>query len=252
MQESLRILSKGDLVDLVELSRTIAQAYDATQAKTALDKIRSLLPAESVVSIRIKGRADLGVQAVTGLVNAGYDAEWLSLYEKRRYDRVDPVLSRCLADPGVQVWSRVFRQSKARAEQKFIAVCRDFGLIEGLTAGTAGPRSEATILSLRGRELAQADRHQVIVQALAPVLHNMMLRISRDPVESGGAQVGILTRREREVLSWIARGKTNWEAARIIGVKERTIAFHLGNTMRKLDAYNRAQAVARGSSLGLI
>jgi DNA-binding CsgD family transcriptional regulator len=54
-----------------------------------------------------------------------------------------------------------------------------------------------------------------------------------------------LTRRERESLSLVAQGKTDWEIANIFGIAETTARFHVDNARRKLDAVNRAHAVAR-------
>jgi DNA-binding CsgD family transcriptional regulator len=54
-----------------------------------------------------------------------------------------------------------------------------------------------------------------------------------------------LTDREKEVLTWVARGKTSAEIAIILGLKERTINFHCDNAMKRLDVINRTQAVAK-------
>ena len=53
-----------------------------------------------------------------------------------------------------------------------------------------------------------------------------------------------LSAREIEVLKWMAAGKTNWEIARIIGVTERTVEFHVSQALRRLNAVTRTQAVA--------
>jgi DNA-binding CsgD family transcriptional regulator/PAS domain-containing protein len=54
-----------------------------------------------------------------------------------------------------------------------------------------------------------------------------------------------LTARERDALSWVAQGKSDWEIAVILGLSETTVRFHVDNARRKLGAVNRAQAVAR-------
>jgi len=53
-----------------------------------------------------------------------------------------------------------------------------------------------------------------------------------------------LTRRETEVLTWLAAGKTNREIAAILGVRARTIDKHLENIYSKLGVENRTAAVA--------
>jgi DNA-binding NarL/FixJ family response regulator len=51
-----------------------------------------------------------------------------------------------------------------------------------------------------------------------------------------------LTPREREVLGLLRRGWTNRHIAYDLGIKERTIRFHLGNIYRKLEVSSRAEA----------
>jgi DNA-binding CsgD family transcriptional regulator len=61
-----------------------------------------------------------------------------------------------------------------------------------------------------------------------------------------------LSPRELMVLLWMKEGKTNWEIARILGLRERTIRFHIGGIFKKLDVKSRTQAVARALGTGLI
>jgi LuxR family quorum sensing-dependent transcriptional regulator len=64
----------------------------------------------------------------------------------------------------------------------------------------------------------------------------------------------VLTEREREVLVWIAQGKSAWEIGEILNISERTVHKHAQTCMRKVGAVNRTQAVAvalRGSLIAL-
>jgi len=60
------------------------------------------------------------------------------------------------------------------------------------------------------------------------------------------------TKREMDVLSWTAQGKTAWEVSVILGMSEKTVNFHLGNVMRKLDVNSKHQAVLKCMSAGLL
>ncbi len=61
-----------------------------------------------------------------------------------------------------------------------------------------------------------------------------------------------LSKRELECLHWTAAGKTSAEIAVILSVTESTVNFHIKNTLPKLNASNRAHAVAKAVSRLLI
>lgn len=74
----------------------------------------------------------------------------------------------------------------------------------------------------------------------------MMLAEKLMTFEEGAAEPEPkLTARERDALAFVAEGKTDWEIGKILGVSEATARFHVDNARRKLDAVNRAHAVAR-------
>jgi DNA-binding CsgD family transcriptional regulator len=54
-----------------------------------------------------------------------------------------------------------------------------------------------------------------------------------------------LTAREREVLAWVAQGKTNAEIARLLWLAPSTVRKHLENVYAKLGVSTRTAAVAR-------
>jgi LuxR family transcriptional regulator, quorum-sensing system regulator BjaR1 len=54
----------------------------------------------------------------------------------------------------------------------------------------------------------------------------------------------LLTPREREVLEWVARGKSALDVADILDITKRTVDEHVQSAVRKLNAENRTHAVA--------
>jgi len=61
-----------------------------------------------------------------------------------------------------------------------------------------------------------------------------------------------LTRRMREVLRVLAEGLTAEAAAQRLGMKERTVGYHLNVVMERLNARNRAAAILRACILGIL
>lgn len=57
----------------------------------------------------------------------------------------------------------------------------------------------------------------------------------------------LLTPRETEVLSWVAKGKTNRDVGEILGLSPRTVNKHLEHVFEKLGVETRAAAAALAS-----
>jgi DNA-binding NarL/FixJ family response regulator len=68
------------------------------------------------------------------------------------------------------------------------------------------------------------------------------------PVPAGG----VLTERERDVLQCVARGLSNREIGRELGVSVNTVDFHAKNLYRKLSVRSRAGAVDTAREQGLL
>jgi DNA-binding NarL/FixJ family response regulator len=109
-----------------------------------------------------------------------------------------------------------------------------------LAAGAGGYVTK----TVRRAELVAAIREvhagrQVIGQAMAGLM----------AVESEG---GTISRRELEVLGLVRQGFTNAEIGRLLGISERTAKAHVIALLAKLQAADRAEAVARGFERGLL
>lgn len=69
---------------------------------------------------------------------------------------------------------------------------------------------------------------------------------------AAGSEHGLVSRREMEVLGLVRQGYTNAEVGRLLGISERTAKAHVAALLVKLQASDRAEAVARGFERGLL
>lgn len=253
MRKRLARLSRRDLLNVAEISHATARADSIEAAAAVFRSLYGLLPMRGVVCILAHWDTDGGIREVRQLLNFGYPPEWLVLYRERRYDRVDPVLRAYRDGKDVQVWSQAFRLAHSATERAFVEACAAFGLREGVTVGQGGVGGCGSIVSFWGNALEQVARHRTIIECLAPTVHDLLLRLAKPGIGIWPQDmVRGLTPRERQMLYWASLGKTTWEIGRIIGIRERTVMFHMGNAMHKLEARNRAQAIAKAALLGLL
>ena len=64
-------------------------------------------------------------------------------------------------------------------------------------------------------------------------------------------RIGLLSRREREVLDWLSEGCSNKAIARALEISPRTVEIHRSNMMDKLGASHAAEAVRMRLDAGL-
>jgi DNA-binding CsgD family transcriptional regulator len=110
------------------------------------------------------------------------------------------------------------------------------------------------VLNRRGRGFGDRDRD--LAETIRPHLaHLYRLSVSVErtrhlpadaPFDRAAAP---LTPREREVLDWVAAGKTNRDIAAILGASARTVEKHLERIYEKLGVETRTAAVMRVRAL---
>jgi DNA-binding CsgD family transcriptional regulator len=128
-------------------------------------------------------------------------------------------------------------------------VLRPFGIEHQVRLCLPAPRGRVRVFYFnRGQADGDfSDRDWTLLALLRPFLAAMHerfeLREATSPVEFDG-----LTRREGEILQWVARGKTNHEIAALLVVSEHTVRKHLENVYAKLGVHTRTAAVARVSA----
>lgn len=126
-------------------------------------------------------------------------------------------------------------------------------LIEALRAGASGFVGKG----VETEELLGAIRTVAVGDALLSaratrsLITNFLAQPAGRPVATP-AELEVLTRREREVVSLVAQGLSNDEIAEQLFVSPLTAKTHVNRAMIKLDARDRAQLVVVAYQSGLV
>jgi DNA-binding NarL/FixJ family response regulator len=83
------------------------------------------------------------------------------------------------------------------------------------------------------------------------VATKLMARMRHHRGDAEGSHA-VLTDRERQVVSLLAKGKCNRDIATALFISERTVKFHLSAILSKLGAKNRTEALLLAAQRGLI
>jgi DNA-binding NarL/FixJ family response regulator len=118
----------------------------------------------------------------------------------------------------------------------------------------AAMRAGARGYLLKGAARGQVVRAITSVSAgeviFGPSVARHMQRFFEAPPVTAALFPG-LTPREHEVLDLVARGRSNTDISRVLGVSGKTVRNHVSNIFAKLQVVDRAQAIVRARSAGL-
>ena len=112
------------------------------------------------------------------------------------------------------------------------------------TFGTADDVAKALEAGASGALMKTSDESEIIasIRTVAAGGHAVSDEIKHLMAENPPAPE--LTPRQLEILNSMSRGYSNAEIAEVFGINEFTVREHVANIMAKLDASNRAEAVA--------
>ncbi len=127
--------------------------------------------------------------------------------------------------------------------QKIYQRAGKFGLTHGYCFPLKGRDCRPTLMLIAGDfESVDADALMVL-EMVVLAFYRRACALFPEPDLLEKRQEGGLSDRERETLSWVAKGKTDWETAQLLGIAERTVHYHIENAKKKMGVPTRLQAV---------
>jgi NarL family two-component system response regulator LiaR len=157
-----------------------------------------------------------------------------------------------LVMPGVDGVEAIRRIRERRPQARVLVLSSfldDERLFPAVRAGAAG----YLLKDVEPRELVRAIR---TVHGGEALLHPAVAARLMDEFASGAPtaapDAGVLTSREREVLTLIARGLPNKLIARELSISEKTVKAHVSSILGKLGVTDRTQAALYAVRAGLV
>lgn len=165
---------------------------------------------------------------------------WVDHYVSHGQMAADPVLGAVQRCPRPFVWSEVIDPGRLTAtEREVMGSAADFGMAEGFVVPITDGRYTTGLVSLAGPVRRLSDQDRARLALVSVYVHQRLVALSRRP--SAGEVP--LTRRELEVVRWIAAGKSDWQVGQILSISGKTVNFHVENVKRKFGVASRIQAV---------
>jgi LuxR family transcriptional regulator, quorum-sensing system regulator BjaR1 len=143
-----------------------------------------------------------------------------------------------------------YERNESRGHERFMQALETFGMGKGLVVPVGRLANVPACVWLAGKnpDLDEGTNHATEMIALFATSKAHVLSHPSDI----GARTSKLTPREREVLTWVAQGKSAWEIGEILSIAKRTVDEHAQTATRKLGAITRTQAVVNAIRIGEI
>jgi len=182
---------------------------------------------------------------------------WENRYREMEYQNHCPIYREGLRGGSLpMIWQEIWdRTEMSLAQQQMVDEAGELGVVHGVTIPVMAPNGDRCGIGI-STDLNDAEAGQVIEAQLPQVFlmsHHLYTVITERFWNQRNVQeVPRLTASELDCLHWVAEGKGTWEISEIQGISENTVKYHLRNILAKLDAANRAAAVAKAFRLGLL
>jgi DNA-binding NarL/FixJ family response regulator len=150
---------------------------------------------------------------------------------------------------GIQATRDITRASRSTRILVLTLFQDDDSVFAALRAGAIG----YIVKDTDEEELIRAIRAAANGEAIfGPAIATRVLSwFAAKPKEPPPAAFLELTDREREILQFVAQGRSNPEIARELSLSPKTVANHVSNIFGKLQVSDRVQAVIRAREAGL-
>lgn len=186
----------------------------------------------------------------TSIYTRGFSSEWLDLYEEQGWRDHDPIPQRVLVSGRMMTWREAMDAGEnSERHTHYFTLMREYGLEHGFGVPLFGlDGCDAYSAFDFGAPLSQISDDRVgMVRAFAQAGHQrvcVLLRSSNVDFE--------LSDREREVLQWLASGKSIGVIADILDLSPDTVKTYCKRIYAKLDVSDRVGAVVKALKTGVI
>jgi LuxR family quorum-sensing system transcriptional regulator CciR len=179
-----------------------------------------------------------------------YPDAWMEMLHEKRYIYVDPVLTACQNSTVGFRWSEVDALIELSPTQReILSLAEESGMGEGFTVPAHIPGECAGSCSFALGTGRSFDESMVpILQYVGSFGFEAARRLGNGGTKRKGKKVedvARLTSRQLDCVVLVARGKSDWDSAKLLGISEQTVHQHVETAKRKFGVATRTQLVIR-------
>lgn len=201
-----------------------------------------------VISRVTRSRSTCARRTALEMIGARYPQEWVRHYQHRDYASTDPVHRAAFLQSAPYRWHDIIGLSKA--ERRLLDEAREAGLPAGLSVPLHQSDGSILLFNLSGPLHSVNDAiNSRLAYLISAQFHFELHRLASMPSRRAAH---LLTARQLECLTWVARGKTSAEIGEILGRSHYTVDYHIKEAMEALNIRSRTAAAVHATVHGII
>ena len=178
--------------------------------------------------------------------------EFIERYIEKNYVVRDPVITELRKTVHPYSWGDIrARRDLSKTERAIMDEGRDFGARDGFTIPIVTLSGTMSLFCPCGLEPNLSERARAALEIIGMYADQALKRAVLQNQREEPAHTP-LTPREREIMQWVATGKTDEEIGGILSIGATTVTSHVENAKQKLDAFRRTYAVVQALRFGEI
>lgn len=178
--------------------------------------------------------------------------EYVDHYIDQNHVARDPAITELRHTLTPYSWSDIRkRRDLTPLELRIMDEAREFDVRDGLTVPIMSLSGAATLFCPCGRQPDMTERARAAIEIIGVYTAHALKRALGQRRREEAAHTP-LTPREREIMQWVACGKTDDEIADILSISTTTVTTHVEHAKQKLDAFRRTYAVVQAIRYGEI
>ncbi|HEX8238263.1 MAG TPA: LuxR family transcriptional regulator [Allosphingosinicella sp.] len=171
-----------------------------------------------------------------------YPGGWEDYFEEQRLGRSDPVHRASQLTTIGFAWSQLPHMIQlTRRDRQVLDEAERRGIGDGFTVPAHVPgevNGSCSFATVAGADVP--EEHLALAQLVGAFAFEAARRLARMR-DLGLCAPPTLTDRQRDCVVWAARGKTDWEIAKILGVRHDTVIEHLRHARERYGVGKRTQ-----------
>jgi DNA-binding CsgD family transcriptional regulator len=235
-------ISKNEALMIIEIASDCLSCCSLASFHSLSERFKSLVSSEYFLTghMSLCNISSENMRATS--INCDFPDEYLVQYADNKYPLIDPLIQNFIKTRDVQYSGELKKYYMEGRARRVFDLCMDFRIIN-LTFYGIYETDKGAIdgFYFGGARINNQQHDAAAARYLLPFFSIALRRMMSDRKKAGTSYI---TAKELEVLNWLKEGETSWEISMILKRSERVIGFHVNNILKKLNAMNRAHAVA--------